>query len=53
MRAQASTRASKTGEEQKENRYVIKVIRFKQGRGYGSRGSAGPKDVPSHFIGHN
>ena len=34
----------------RENRYVIKVMRLKQGRGYGVGGSQEPKDVLSLFI---
>jgi hypothetical protein len=36
----------------RENRYVIKVMRFKDGRGYGFGGSQEPTDVSSLFIGH-
>ncbi len=44
-------RQARQAKIKKKNRYVIKVMRFKTGKGMGSLGSREPKNLPSLLIG--
>ena len=44
-------RQARQAKSKKKNRYMIKVMRFKTGKGMDSLGSREPKDLPSLLIG--